>query len=390
MSITEIAYSEFSKEKFLKDYWQKKPLLIRAFLPENLALISPEELAGLACEEGIESRIVRKSIEQGRESWSLEHGPFEEYIFEELPDKSWTLLVQSVDHWNHEVNELLTPFRFLPAHILDDIMVSFAPKGGGVGPHFDYYDVFLVQGLGSREWRIGQECDENTSAKVSKQLLILDEFIEQQNFVLHTGDVLYLPPKLAHWGTALEDCITYSVGFRTPSLEQSIIAFTDTLCEELKPSERLVFPLAADPFQIDTQLIGAVKQQIEKNLLNDKKLLRWYGCFATEAKNENSILALAEKISIHELMQLITSGEIIYKNEGSRFIYAIGECVSIFVDGKHYPLDKALENFAKLLCEKWQFDLAQMGFLDFVRNNNSLTNLLLELVNNGSLYFEEV
>ena len=175
MPITEINYSEFNQEKFINEYWQKQPLLIRSLFPKNLALISPEELAGLACEQGIESRIVRESVEKGRLNWALEHGPFDEAIFQNLPDQSWTLLVQSVDHWNQGVNQLLTPFRFLPAHILDDVMVSFAPKGGGVGPHFDYYDVFLVQGLGSRQWRVGQECDENTPAKVSKQLLIIDQ-----------------------------------------------------------------------------------------------------------------------------------------------------------------------------------------------------------------------
>lgn len=391
MKIIEINGADFDQTKFVQHFWQQQPLLIRSLFSKELALINPEELAGLACEDEIESRIVSEVYAEGKTTWQVENGPFEEDRFQELPDEKWSLLVQSADHWSPDVHELLTSFRFLPAHILDDVMVSFAPQGGGVGPHFDYYDVFLVQGLGSRRWQIGQSCDESTSVSVTSQLLILDDFQEQQSFILETGDVLYLPPKLAHWGTALEDCITYSVGFRTPSVSQSIIAFTDEMTEQLNEKERLLFPVASDPFQINVETISGIKNQLASYLLDEAKLLKWYGCFATEAKNEYSVLALEEPIDQNELMRLLNSGSLIYKNEGSRFIYSENDVTHLFVDGEHYALSNRLKHLAadlaKLLCEKNSYSKSELKDL---LADESFTTLLMTLLNNGSLYFEDL
>lgn len=206
-------------EAFLRDYWQKKPLLIRQAIPGFQGLLSPEELAGLACEEAVQSRLVM----QRKGTWTLEHGPIDEERFGELPDRDWTLLVQELNHHLPEAATLLQRFDFIPYARLDDLMVSYAPEGGGVGPHFDSYDVFLLQGRGKRRWRISQQQD--LALVEGVPLRILKYFETEQEFVLEAGDMLYLPPHVAHWGIAVDDCMTYSIGFRAPSAQELATQF---------------------------------------------------------------------------------------------------------------------------------------------------------------------
>lgn len=202
---------------FLRDYWQQKPLVMRQ-AAVGVNLVDGDTLAGLALEEEVESRLINGA---GKGPWELRHGPFEEDEFGQLPDTNWTLLVQSVDHYLTEVSLLLDSFDFLPAWRTEDIMISYAAKGGSVGPHFDQYDVFLVQAAGQRRWQIGQLCDGTTALLPHDALKLVADFQMQEEFVLDAGDVLYLPPGVAHWGTAeSDDCITWSVGFRSPDLYQ--------------------------------------------------------------------------------------------------------------------------------------------------------------------------
>ncbi|HYD33010.1 MAG TPA: cupin domain-containing protein, partial [Methylophilaceae bacterium] len=191
-------------EQFLQEYWQKKPLLIRNAIPDFSGLLRPEELAGLACEEGVQSRLVS----QQRNKWRVEEGPFEEERFLKLPARNWTLLVQEVNHHLDEADALLRRFNFIPYARLDDLMVSYAPDEGGVGPHFDSYDVFLLQGQGKRLWRISEQKD--LSLIADAPLRILKHFETEQEWLLGPGDMLYLPPHIAHWGIAKGDCMTYS------------------------------------------------------------------------------------------------------------------------------------------------------------------------------------
>lgn len=227
-----------SAEEFLRDYWQKKPLLMRG-AATHLDLVDGDRLAGLALEEEVESRLV-----QGADTASLQlaHGPFSESVFHQLPEENWTLLVQSVDHYLTEVSLLLDSFDFLPAWRLEDIMISHAANGGGVGPHHDPYDVFLVQASGTREWRLGQHCDEHTPLLPHASLKLLKDFQQSESHLLQPGDVLYLPPGLAHWGIARSnDCTTWSVGFRTPDLYEML----DQLLAESEADRKSV--LFADP-----------------------------------------------------------------------------------------------------------------------------------------------
>ena len=194
--------------KFLRDYWQKKPLLVRGAFPGFRDPISPDELAGLACEDGVESRIVR---EKGKTPWEVTWGPHEESRFTKLPERGWTVLVQEVNRWVPEAALLLDCFAFIPNVRVDDVMVSYAVPGGNVGPHLDSYDVFLVQGQGKRRWKFHTKPTKDVELVPDLDLRVLARFRPDVDEVLEPGDMLYLPPGFAHHGVAVTPCLTYSI-----------------------------------------------------------------------------------------------------------------------------------------------------------------------------------
>ncbi len=270
-------------EKFLKEYWHKKPLLVRGAIPAFTGLLSPNELAGLACEEDVQSRLISFSKEQ----WHCEQGPFEEKRFAKLPKRDWTLLVQSVNHHMQEATDLLQQFNFIPHARLDDLMVSYAPNGGGVGPHFDSYDVFLLQGLGQRLWRISEQTD--LSLVEDAPLRILKHFDSQQEWTLSAGDMLYLPPHLAHWGVAVGDCMTYSIGFRAPSAEELAGEFLNYLQEKRAFKGRYADPdlkLQAHPAEISSEMVNHVAAMISSLKWNENDVADFLGQYLSEPKME--------------------------------------------------------------------------------------------------------
>ncbi len=278
---------EIGAEQFLAEYWQRKPLLIRNALPDFRSPLDPDELAGLSLEEDVESRIV---IENGKNScWELLCGPFSEETFRQLPAEKWTLLVQAVDLWLPEIKQLLEHFAFLPPWRLDDIMASYAVEGGSVGPHFDYYDVFLLQGLGRRHWKIGgtgQLCTEESPRQEDTPLRILRDFQFEQDWVLEPGDMLYLPPQVAHHGVALGDCITYSVGFRAPNAAEMLSDLANELLSH--PHTPHYRDPALTPEMATEQISSRHIEQVRKLLnevLNDNQLLGdWFARYMTSPK----------------------------------------------------------------------------------------------------------
>src|SRR5690606_10284937 len=215
---------------FLRDYWQKRPLLVRNAFPGFESPLSPEDLAGLACEELALSRIVMHDRERDR--WQLRTGPFPEELFPTLPHHDWTLLVQDVDKWDADVAALLPQFGFLPRWRIDDVMVSFAAPGGSVGAHVDQYDVFLLQAQGHRRWQIDAGDNPPLAFRDDVELKLLREFHPTHDWVLGPGDMLYLPPGVPHHGVAEDACLTFSVGMRAPSAAELLGDYVDTLAAE--------------------------------------------------------------------------------------------------------------------------------------------------------------
>lgn len=270
-----------SPESFLRDYWQKKPLLVRAALPAFQGLLSKEELIELACRDDAQARLVTWRADK----WNVRHGPLTPGTFSRLPKKHWTLLVQDVNHFLPAARELLLKFSFLPHFRLDDLMVSYAPEGGGVGPHFDSYDVFLLQGMGHRLWQISAQQD--TRLIDDAPLKILQDFRPEQEWLLEPGDMLYLPPGCAHNGIAADDCMTYSIGFRAPAYQELVTQFLVYLQDHCAVEGMYHDPditFQPHPGRISDALLqqaGAVLDGITWNL---RDIEHFIGTFLTEPK----------------------------------------------------------------------------------------------------------
>ncbi len=234
-----------SPAEFMRKYWQKKPCIIRNAISNFKPLLSRQELFALSQNQDVESRLI---VSNG-DKWSLAHGPMTAKQIPSIKKPNWTLLVQGVDLHDSAVNELKNRFRFAPDARLDDLMISYATDGGGVGPHFDSYDVFLLQAHGTRRWRIGKQKDGTLQANVP--LRILSNFKPELTFDLEPGDMLYLPPRYAHDGVAIGECMTYSIGFKVPKQvdlgRELLLRYADAVDEENLPDEELTKPVKLKP-----------------------------------------------------------------------------------------------------------------------------------------------
>jgi 50S ribosomal protein L16 3-hydroxylase len=325
--------------EFLRDYWQRKPLLIRGAFVDFDSPLDPDELAGLACEEGIEARLVEEDGPDG--PWQVSHGPFDEAVFSELPERNWTLLVQAVDHYVPEVAELLEHFDFLPRWRLDDIMISYAPPGGSVGPHVDQYDVFLIQGLGRRRWQLGGQVPDDAPIIPGIDLRILERFTLEpgDDWILEPGDMLYLPPGWAHHGVSQsDDCMTYSVGFRAPSADEAVTSFADFIGEGLPPSLRYAdagMAPPADPAELDDAALERMRHLILATLDDPSQLAQWFGRVMTQPKYVDQLVPSDTPTDVDELVALLQEGEELLRSPGSRFAWRAldDDTATLFADG---------------------------------------------------------
>lgn len=266
--------------EFLRDYWQKKPLLVRQAVPGFKGLLSQQQLIELSCLENAQARLVKQS----RGSWQLAQGPFEPDEMAKLRGK-WTVLVQGVNNILPEATELIKHFNFIPHARLDDLMVSYAAKGGGVGPHFDPYDVFLLQGLGHRRWQISTQKDRTLIE--GAPLRILKEFHIEQEWILEAGDMLYLPPQCGHNGIAEDDCMTYSIGFRTPTYqelaEQFLVYLQDRICVDGVYADPDL-KTQAHPSEISEDMLHQVAGAIRKVKWDNEDVANFLGSYLSEPK----------------------------------------------------------------------------------------------------------
>lgn len=270
-----------SPRNFLREYWQKKPLLVRGALPGFQGLLTYDDLIDLACRDDAQSRLITQKNGQ----WQLRHGPFIRDLFSRLPKKRWTLLVQDINHFLPVARDLLLEFNFIPHSRLDDLMVSYAPAEGGVGPHFDSYDVFLLQGMGRRCWQISAQRDKRLV--MDAPLKILHDFKPEQEWVLEPGDMLYLPPGYAHHGIAKDHCMTYSVGFRASSYQELANQFLVYLQDHAVIEGMYRDPdigLQSHPGRISSAMVRQTGEALDKIKWERTDVERFIGTYLTEPK----------------------------------------------------------------------------------------------------------
>lgn len=389
-----------SKEQFLKEYWQKKPLLIRQAYPNFEPLIPADELAGMSLEEEIESRII---LENGPDSpWQLLSGPFEEETFGTLPEEKWTLLIQGVDQWVPEAADLLQDFNFIPNWRIDDLMISFATDGGSVGPHYDQYDVFLLQAEGKREWRIGQMCSEKDEFLKETKLRLLATFEETDRWVLEPGDMLYLPPRLAHYGISQGNGQTYSIGFRAPSQSELMHSLVDQIDASSTEDQRYGDPelaLQEHSGEISEAALQQVRDFMTKALADPILLSDTIGKLMTEAKypQERDLEDPEETIkksSSYDKNDLKYDLQVIdiQRELHSRFAYNRsahdqGESgISFYAGGKVYPINESSIELAQYLTKQRQYSGKQLQSFCSIRDNEKL---LLSLWKDGHFFSGE-
>lgn len=331
-------------ERFLRDYWQKKPLLIRNAFPGYQSPLQPEDLAGLACEEAALSRIVMH--DRANDRWTLRHGPFEEAEFPAMPHQDWTLLVQDMDKWDSDIAALLPAFSFLPRWRIDDIMVSFAAPGGSVGAHVDQYDVFLLQAQGHRRWQIDATDNPPLGFRNDVELKLLSQFNASHEWVLGPGDMLYLPPGVPHNGVAEDACLTFSVGMRAPSAAELLGDFVDTLAADADEALRYADPdlaPATDPAEIDTAAMNRAVEALNMLRMNDPdRLGDWFGRFMTVYRAAGEVQPGADARSRIEIEWDLQHDAALHRHPWSRMAWrrahGKGQPSQLFVSGQSHAL----------------------------------------------------
>ena len=265
--------------EFFRDYWHKKPLLIRQAIPDFEPLLSRDELFELASQDDVESRLIT----QEKRQWKMDSGPFGQVP--PLTQKNWTLLVQGVNLHNDAVDALMRQFNFIPDTRLDDLMISYATETGGVGAHFDSYDVFLLQAHGHRRWRIGAQTD--LTLVEGAPLKILKNFRPDEEFILAPGDMLYLPPQYAHEGTAMDECMTYSIGFRAPSYQELGEAFLESMIDTIDLPGRYADPdlkPSKSHAEISNGMLSRVSAELNKMRFTQEDITLFLGEYLSEPK----------------------------------------------------------------------------------------------------------
>ena len=382
---TTLQLDNFDFDRFLRENWQKQPLLIRNPWKFWCNPLEPDELAGLACEREVESRLVT----QGSNSWELEQGPLAESRFDGLGKTPWTLLVQAVDHHVPAVAALLEPFRFIPDWRIDDVMVSYAVEGGGVGPHFDQYDVFLVQGLGRRRWQLGGLCDDATELLPHDDLRLLASFEPTDEWILEPGDILYVPPRFAHNGVAAsDDCMTYSIGFRAPSRGELIANWSENLIAGLEDDDRYADPdlsAQANPGEIAPEALDRLHAMIAESMLDREAFADWFARYSTAPKNPEIDWRPDAPMDAAEVRRLLANRVPLLRNPAGRFSFIRqgAACLALFVDGERFACTGEAAALAARICAQ-----ARVVPSPDLAASKPAVDLVAMLLNQGSVAFE--
>jgi 50S ribosomal protein L16 3-hydroxylase len=368
-------------EAFLARYWQKHPLLLPGALPDFHSPLDGDELAGLACEEDVESRLITYSANE----WSVQHGPFDQEDFGKLPESGWTLLVQDVEKHLPELASVFVHFDFLPRWRLDDLMISYAVSGGTVGPHLDEYDVFLIQGQGHRSWSIDPVPDD-LSVLPDLELKVLRNFAAKKQWHLDVGDILYLPPGVAHHGISDSPGITLSLGFRAPAARDLLRTMATMLEEDDRPrryGDQDLGPQEVSGSRISGAAVGRAAKAMA---LENRRVAECLGRNVTEVKpwlrpdpstNDETVAGVLDKLR---------QGDILRRHSMSRYAWNTDrDTVRIYVDGESWPLRLDCEGFVLILCEEDGIGLVQLG--EWLQCDAAISTLC-DIIGQGSLVWK--
>ena len=341
-----------SVKEFLHDYWQKKPLLIRQAIPGFTGLLDPHQLLSLACTPDAQARLVTHK----RGLWHLQQGPFEATDFSRLGKAKWTMLLQGINHTLPQAAELLKHFNFIPHARLDDLMVSYAPVEGGVGPHFDSYDVFLLQGMGHRRWQISEQADRSLVA--GAPLRILQNFKAEHEWVLAPGDMLYLPPHWAHNGIAEDDCMTYSIGFRTPSHqelgEQFLVYLQDNLCLDGMYADPDL-NTQTHPSEISADMLQQVEHAIKKIKWGKSDIASFLGCYLSEPKSHIFFDPPEDPLTIKRFQKILHTAGITLDLRTQMLCHDD----TVFINGESHCVDRSCYKIMRALADDRQLNATE-------------------------------
>lgn len=387
-----INWQDLNPELFLRNYWQKKPLIIKGAFTHFKDPVDANELAGLAMEEFIESRIVNKS----NSTWNVEHGPFKD--FNDLGSNNWTLLVQAVNHWFNDVNDLMIPFNFIPTWRIDDVMVSFSTPGGGVGPHLDQYDVFIIQGEGKRHWRVGLPDSNLQDVLPHEDLKQVSPFTAVIDEITEPGDLLYIPPNHPHDGIAIENSLNYSIGFQAPNAQELLSSFADYMVDNnlftnrLEDSGRTV---CTTPSQLTEEDVTLLVAEMHKGLQNRAAIEDFLGKYLTSVHHSLNLLVPVTPLKDEFVEEVLISGESLEPVLGLKVIlispsqinnlHDRNDKTSLFINGERFIIESDTIGLAQLLAKRITLTHANLkSSLHCLKNKQLLTSV----INKGYWCFE--
>lgn len=359
---------------FLATYWQKKPVVIRQAFADFQDPISPDELAGLAMENEVDSRLVSQTAE----GWQVAHGPFKD--FDHLTESHWSLLVQAVNHWHPAAAELMQPFRALSDWRMDDLMISFSVPDSGVGPHLDQYDVFIIQGAGRRRWRVGNN-DVVAQHSPHPDLLQVAPFEAIIDEVLEPGDLVYIPPGFPHEGYSLENSLNYSVGFRAPSGKELLSGFADYVLAQELGSRRYQDPgltLRDEAASVLPEEVDNLRAMMNE-LVNSADFTPWLGEFLSQSRHELDIAPPQPAYQEDEVRDALQEGTPLHRIGGLKVLQLASHT---FINGERFS--SAAPDFLHLLAATTEIDSEQL--LSVIEQQNVLTQLT-GLINAGYWHF---
>lgn len=350
MKLPDSFFGDLSNEEFLAEYWQKKPLLVRGAWPDFETPLTPDAFMDLSEREDAFSRLIVEKPDE--KNWEVSEGPFTRDLFDSMPQTHWTLLIQEVDRLVSDVRDMLGLVSFLPKWRLDDVMISYAANGGGVGAHIDNYDVFLLQGYGERRWQI------NTTPVVEENLVedidisILSDFVPDRDWVVQPGDLVYLPPRVAHFGVALGPCMTYSIGCRAPSKQEILSAILENVLIETDPDERYLDPdlaVSKEPGRLGANSVAWVRSLINDISKSEDAMTELVGSIISQPRRFVDEDALPED----SLKQALLSGSRARGASASQLLYetSSSDKLWLFASGEAIQLDPIFLPLVKKLVE---------------------------------------